>query len=95
METYKITLTFSDPYIGSRNGGNKTIEEGLTLKQAQKKLLEMYNDKYDDRGYATNWGIAVNSSARFAEGAYKTSADGTRRFDWDSRIYRIEQEEEA
>jgi hypothetical protein len=94
MKTYKITLTFSDPYISSRSGGNKTLSEGLSLKHAKDELLARYNDKYaDERGYATTWSAAIAKSRRYADGAYKTYDDGTRRFDWDSRIYRIEEEE--
>lgn len=95
METYKITLTFSNPYIGSRNGGNKTLSTNLTLKEAYKELLDLYNKYYaDERGYAHNWGNAVRSSVKYIDGANKTFSDGTRRFEWDSRVFKIEEETE-
>ena len=94
MNTYRITLTFQNPYIAKRNGGNSVICDGLTLKDAQKKLLSMYNQKYEGlRPYAPNWGLAVIQSAPYAFGARPTFADDTRSFDWDSRAYAIEIEE--
>lgn len=95
MKTYKIELRFQNPYIGSRNGGNKTIESGLTLPESQKKLLDLYNEKYDgERPFALNWGLAVIQSKPFIFGANKSNSDGTRSFDWDSRLYIIEPENE-
>lgn len=95
MTTYSIKLTYQNPYIGSRNGGNKTLESGLTLKEAYQKLLDLYNDKYsDERPYAPNWGLAVIQSRPYAFGAVPTFSDGTRSFDWDSRVYSIEEENE-
>lgn len=93
--TYSIKLKFDNPYIGSRNGGDKTLCENLTLKSAYAKLLDLYNDKYgNERPYARNWGIAVIQSKPFADGAVPTFKDGTRAFSWDSRIYSIEIEED-
>lgn len=93
MKTYKITLTFSNPYIGSRNGGNRTLSDKLSLHQAYKELLDMYNEKFGcERSYASNWGIAVLQSRRFADGACETFPDGTRCFSWDSRTFQIEEE---
>jgi hypothetical protein len=93
--TYKITLTFSNPYIGSRYGGNRVLETGLTLNQAYNSLLDLYNQHNgDDRGYAETWEEAVEKSQRIADSAYPTREDGTRKFEWDSRIFQIEEEEE-
>ncbi len=93
--TYCIKLTFQNPYIGSRHGGNATLYTGLPLKEAYKKLLELYNDKYEcERPYASNWGLAVIQSKPFAFGAVPTFRDKTRSFDWDSRSYSIEIEDE-
>lgn len=93
MKTYKIERTFSNPYIGSRNGGDRVIYSGLSLKEAQEKLLDMYNDYHSDMGYATNWGMAVIISSKFIFGAHKTHSDGTRSFEYDSRIFSIVEEE--
>lgn len=93
--TYKIQLTFQNPYIAQRNGGDKTISTGLTLKEAQTELLDLYNRKYDgERPYAMNWGLAVIQSRPYIFGARPTWEDGTRTFDWDSRAYSIEPEED-
>lgn len=95
MATYSIELKFQNPYISSRNGGDKTLFTGLSLKEAHKKLLDLYNEKYDcERPYAPNWGLAVVQSKPFAFGAVPTFQDGTRSFDWDSRSYSIEIEDE-
>ncbi|MCL2597277.1 MAG: hypothetical protein FWD66_06415 [Paludibacter sp.] len=93
MKTYRIKLEFTNPYIGSKKGGNKTLETGLTLKVAQKKLLEMYNNQYSsERNYAKNWGLAVIQSSPYLFGANKTFSDRTRSYEWDSRRYFIEEE---
>lgn len=100
MKTYKITAS-TNGYIASRdimfNGNTEvTLESGLTLKEAQKILLDMFNDKFDwELGYSQNWGIAVIKSARRMEGASKTYSDGTRSFGWDSRTFSIEAETET
>ena len=94
MATYKIELKYQNPYIGQRNGGNITLATGLSLKQAQKLLLDLYNEKYEgERPYAPNWGLAVIQSQPFCFGARPTFNDGTRVFDWDIRTYSIELEE--
>lgn len=94
MATYRIKLVFQNSYIASRNGGNRTLESGLTLKEAYKKLLDLYNEQYsDERPYANNWGLAVIQSRPYVFGASPTFKDGTRSFDVDSRSYIIELEE--
>ena len=68
------------------------IEKDLTLKEAYKKLLDMFNSDYEDKGwYAKNWGIAVNISKQEAS---PTFSDGTRMYQCDSRCYKIEEQEE-
>jgi hypothetical protein len=92
MKTYSVKLEYTCPYIGSRNGGNKTFSSGISLLQARKELLELYNNK--DFPYADNWGIAVRRSRRTCDGARETFNDGTRSFTWDSRRYFIELDSE-
>lgn len=99
MKTYSIIgktnayIAQFDPKFGKST--RVVLESGLTLKEAHKKLLDMYNQEYqDERPYAANWGLAVIQSNRHADGAYATHQDGTRTFDYDSRIYTIEEEME-
>lgn len=98
MNTYKI-IARTNGYISNRDilfkGKTEVIiESGLLLKEAQTKLLDMYNEKYsNERVYATNWGVAVIQSKPYDFGAIKTFQDGTRSFDWDSRSFSIELEE--
>ena len=68
------------------------VEKNLTLKEAQRRLLSMFNECYELG--CSNWGMAVIASKERAEGAYKTHDDGTRCFDYDSRTFSIEEEEE-
>ena len=94
--TYKIQLTFQNPYIAQRNGGNATLSTGLSLKEAPTELLNLYNEKYEiERPHASNWGLAVIQSKPYCFGARPTWSDGTRCFDWDSRTYSIELEEDG
>ena len=73
------------------NGKTEIIVAGnLTLKEAQRKLLSMFNDCYDLN--CSNWGMAVIARKKRAEGAYPTHEDGTRSFDYDSRTFSIEEE---
>ena len=74
------------------NGKTEIIIAGnLTLKEAQRKLLSMFNDCYDLN--CSNWGMAVIARKKCAEGADETYEDGTRSFDYDSRTFSIEEEE--
>lgn len=97
MPTFKITAK-TNGYIANRDimfNGNcyVTLEKSLTLPEAKKHLLEMYNEKFmDERPYAENWGIAVIQSQNHVHGAYRTFRDGTRSFSWDSRTFSIEEE---
>lgn len=95
MNTYRITGT-TNAWIAARDGqfNGKTeivLEHGLTLKDAQRRLLELFNERYDTS--YTNWGIAVSATKGRFEGAIPSFTDGTRSFEYDSRTYRIEEEE--
>lgn len=73
------------------NGKTQIIVAGnLTLKEAQRKLLSMFNDCYELN--CRNWGMAVIARRKRAEGAFKTRKDGTRCFEYDSRYFSIEEE---
>ena len=74
------------------NGKTQIIVAGnLTLKEAQRKLLSMFNDCYELN--CSNWGMAVIARRYRAVGAFKTRGDGTRCFEYDSRYFSIEEEE--
>ena len=66
------------------------VEKNLTLKEAQRKLLSMFNDCYELN--CSNWGMAVIARRYRAEGAFKTRNDSTRCFEYDSRYFSIEEE---
>ena len=67
------------------------IDDNLTLKEAQRRLLSMFNGYYELD--CSNWGMAVMATKKRAEGADKTHEDGTRSFDYDSRTFSIEEED--
>lgn len=97
MKTYRI-IGRTNSWIAQRDAtfkGRTTIEieTGLTLREAQKFLLDMYNKDYEDnRPYCQNWGLAVIQSNRYGVGAYNTC--GSRCYEYDSRVYSIEEDEE-
>ena len=97
MKTYRI-IGRTNSWIAQRDGmfkGRTCVEllTGLTLREAQIKLLDMYNSDYsDNRPSCQNWGLAVIQSNRYGVGAYNTC--GTRHYEYDSRIYSIEEDEE-
>ena len=64
------------------------IDDNLTLKEAQRRLLSMFNGYYELN--CSNWGMAVIARRYRAEGACKTRDDGTRSFIYDSRYFSIE-----
>ena len=66
------------------------IADNLTLKEAQRKLLSMFNDCYELN--CSNWGMAVIARRYRAEGACKSHEDGTRCFIYDSRYFGIEED---
>lgn len=89
-KTYKIALVFMNPYIGSRNGGNRIISEGLSIEKAKAELLQLFNENCND-GYAETWEEAkeltknrILSANGEGENAY---------FEYDSRRFSIEEEE--
>ena len=98
MKTYKI-IGKTNSYIANRdarfNGKTEILVMGnLTLKEAQKELLAMYNGEFGgERAYAPNWGIAVIQSKNSAFGA-GSHPDGTRFFEYDSRVFSIEEQYE-
>lgn len=94
MTTYKITRIHTCPYIASRNGQpiHQDLYNGLSLQEAYDILLDMLNHQFDTS--YRNWGLAVNAMRNNHDGANKTLSDGTRRFDYDSRIFQIEIEYE-
>lgn len=76
-------------YIANRDihfNGKTTIviDSDLTLKEAQRKLLDFYNEDYNT--YYSNWGLVRCNDP------YRTSTrkDGTRSYEYDSRYYSIE-----
>lgn len=92
-KTYRI-VGKTNGWIASRdidfNGKtNITIEEGLTLKEAQEKLMDMFNSDYET--YYKNWGL-VRSHHPYEANTYQ---DGTRSYEYDSRAYCIEEENNA
>ena len=94
-KTFKI-VGRTNGWIAARDSqfNGKTeivVAKNLTLKEAQRKLLSMFNECYELG--CSNWGMAVIASKERAEGAYKTHDDGTRCFDYDSRTFSIEEEE--
>ena len=97
MSTYRIVAR-TNAYIAQRdsmfNGNTEiVIENNLSLSHARKSLLDMYNDRFsDERTYANNWGMAVIQSAKHTDGATATNSDGTRSFEYDGRIFSIEEE---
>ena len=91
MNTYKI-VGVTNSYIAQRdiefNGRTSiVIDEGLSLREAQKKMLKMFNEDYDT--YFPNWGLV---RAHFPFNS-STFYDGTRSYGFDSRYYGIEVEE--
>ena len=88
--TYKI-IGHTNPYIAQRdihfNGKTTiTLATGLTLKDAQKKLLQFFNEDYGT--YFSNWGL-VRCNHPYESSTHK---DGTRSYEYDSRQYSIEEE---
>lgn len=67
------------------------IDDNLTLKEAQRRLLSMFNGYYELG--CSNWGMAVIATKSRDFCAYPTSEDGTRCFDYDSRTFSIEEED--
>ena len=97
MKTYRI-ICKTDGYHAARNAKFNgkcwyNVLASLSLRDAQIRLLDMYNEMYmDERPYCYNWGQAVNQSKPYIRGAYYEFLDGLRMFDYD--VYTIVIEEE-
>lgn len=90
MATYRIVSTTA--LYHARRYRRKCIEveaEGMTLREAQKELLRMFN--YDFDAYYSNWGHVVLATRRKHDSAYSHS-DGIRGYNNDTTIYEIEEE---
>lgn len=100
MKTYKITCK-TDPWTAQRDMKFKatpnkeldangypiiTIESNLPLKEAKKRMIDFYNEDYET--YYSNWGLIV-ANGRSTAG---TDSDGLYNYEYDSRVYRIEEE---
>lgn len=90
--TYKITAE-TNGWIASRdsrfNGKTRVVlASGMTLREAQKSLLSMFNRDYDT--WYSNW-AHVRRKYSWETRSYP---DGTRRYEYDSRIFKIEKEED-
>lgn len=91
-KNYKI-VGRTNGWIASRdihfNGKTEiTIESNLTLREAQKKLLDFFNEDYDT--YYQNWGL-VRCNHHDESSSHP---DGTRLYEYDSRYYSIEEDDE-
>lgn len=93
-KTYRV-ICMTDLYHASVNSGFnkhtgiKVHETGLSLKEAQKSLLNLLNILLEDKGYCTvkRWGSTPDEDIRL--GSY---SDGTRSFAYDIFNYLIEEE---
>lgn len=98
METkYKIICS-TNSWIAERDvhfPKGKTwyvVADKMPLKEAQAKLLDLYNDYYELN--CPNWSMAVASRRKMADCAYPTRGEGTRFFNYDGRNFRIMKEGE-
>lgn len=92
MKTYKI-IGRTNGWIAQRdslfNGKTHiTIESGMTLKEAQSKLIDFFNEYFES--YEHNWGLI---RCHYPNVTWSCS-DGTRGYEYDSRIFEIEEETE-
>lgn len=92
MKTYRIVGRTND-WIAQRDtifNGKTTIviDKGLSLKEAQKKLIDFFNEDYET--YGSNWGLI---RCHFPNDTW-SNQDGTRGYEYDSRIFEIEEEDE-
>lgn len=65
-----------------------TIADSLTLKEAQEKILDFFNEDYDT--CYQNWGL-VRCNYPYQSSSCK---DGTRGYEYDSRYYCIAEDVE-
>ena len=98
MKTYSI-ISYTDPYHGSRASGYKrvsntryakTLRSGLSLKEAQNALLEMFSEEVGHK--VANWGVATRIQSVPGLEASPTYKDGTRSYSEDVWTYYIEEE---
>ena len=101
FDLYKIVIR-TNGYQASRNGryrwqydekrnAEATIQENLTLKEAQKLLVEFWNEDFENhRGsYLPNWGLIRANYPNETS----THKDGTRSYDYDGYCVCIEKQE--
>lgn len=91
MATYRI-IGRTNSYIAQRDSifrGKTTIviEDNLTLKEAQSKLIEFFCEDYDC--YEYNWGMI---RCHYPHDTWSRS-DGTRGYEYDLRLFEIEEYE--
>lgn len=92
MRTY-IIIRRTNSWIANRhyNGKCNTIlQSGLSLKEAKAELLRMFNSDYEV--YYPNWGVAMNSN--LGKFYCHHHSDDTYSYEYDSRMYAIEEEVE-
>jgi len=89
MKTYKIELVFTCPYIGQRNGGNKTVAENISLQDAKKWLLNKHNELFEKYFTTLSGAIRYYKKHKTIDGLYNSYSGY--RLDYDSRIFRIEE----
>lgn len=87
MKTYKI-IGRTNSWIAQRDStfaGKTTIviDEGLTLKEAQRKLIDCFCEDYER--CLNNWGLI---RIQYPHDTW-SSTDGTRGYEYDSRIFEI------
>lgn len=90
MKSYKITGE-TNGWIAQRdtrfNGKTQiVIDEGMTLKEAQRCLLDLFNENYN--ACYPNWGLVRCNNHNIST----SHADGTRSFEYDGRYFTIEEE---
>lgn len=85
MKTYAIIKT-RDGFCG-QPGMRETLSTGLTLKDAQRELLRLFNieiEKHEAVSAFKNWGLACAWDGKETTiKAFKTGPDGTRYFRYD------------
>ena len=93
MKTFAI-IGKTDLYYANRdinfNGKSEVVfVKNLSLKEAQQKLLDMFNKDYEHEiGGCINWAVARRKK-KYSTSSFK---DGTRSYVFDLRYYRIEEE---
>ncbi len=85
MKTYAI-IKVRDGFCG-QSGMKENLSTGLTLKDAQRELLRLFNieiEKHEAVSAFKNWGLACAWDGKDTTmKAYKTGSDGTRYFRYD------------